>query len=149
MIPTKHITTFLTFNPGLATFCDNSPLFNHDDFHWTLSEAASEMYRFCCNSAAIRIWRLFRFLFALTCKPFESSLFKWFQTVICAMFSSWAIKTVLTWRSDSMIFIIFIDIFLDHNTIHIFGRLDGLLAFTGKLHLSQFTLCWCASLTRT
>ena len=37
---------------------------------------------------------------------FVSTLFKWFETVYCAVFSFWAIATVLTSRSDPTIFIV-------------------------------------------
>ena len=73
------------------------------------------MGRFCSDSAAIRKWKFGPWgFFALTrVAPIHRASFciqpylNGFKRFFCAMFSSWAIETVLTWRST----IYFIDIF--------------------------------------
>lgn len=72
------------------------------------------MDRNCSDSAAIRRWKCGQWgFFPLTrVAPGTSgfflytALFKWFETVFSAMFSSGTVKTVLTWRSNLTISVI-------------------------------------------
>lgn len=72
------------------------------------------------------------------------ALFKWFLTVFCAMFSSWAIDAVLAWRSD---FHYFIDIFVKFSgTESTKPKLLVIECYSiriiNTLHITQLSIVW-------
>jgi len=143
------------------------------------------MDRFCCASAAIHRWKFDPWgFFALTrvapihrasfcIQPHLSGSERFF------VFSSWAIETVFTWRSDSTIFYRHFRQLAFQSVVHLWHQnyrngietkitRDWPLQYQDHKHYSHFqpplrfrlfrrktvkygvfSLCWCPSLTRT